>query len=197
MLQTHWIQAFQEPGLDCTSSQKSSQQHRAQRSTGGSSSEILRTKWPSSIPDGQSIHPGFHPYPGTLPVPTNRNYGSTGDGGWVQTASLAGSAGLRRRRNLSGACHKIKPEYFAIICQNLQETLEFWQCLWSQTKPRTSQFYQQIPSHVRGRGAALFPHFPVVLGKHNEVKAVVWHFDEPPVYFPEEPSGRLLKVLLV
>lgn len=50
---------------------------------------------------------------------------------------------------------------------------------------------QQIPSHGRGRAAAPFPHFPAVLGKHDKVKAVDWHFDEPPADFPKEPSGRL------
>lgn len=48
---------------------------------------------------------------------------------------------------------------------------------------------QQIPSHGRGRGAALFPHVPGVLGKHHKVKAVVWHFDDFPVISLKSHQG--------
>lgn len=99
----------------------------------------------ASVAFQMANHPGCHPYPllGVWNTSCAHKQELWIRLNWRQwlgtTVSLAGSAGLRRRRSISGGCHKIKPEYFAIICQSLQETLGFWQCLWSQTKTRTLQ----------------------------------------------------------
>lgn len=201
VVQTDWFQAFQKPELACRSSQKLSQQHRVHCSTRGSSCKILRNKCLSSVPDGQSSRLPSLPAPGSV---EHFLCPQTGTMDQAQLETVAGYncvlGRLSRAEEEKEHLRRLPQDKTRIFCNNLSKSAGNIGVLAVPLEPNQNQdptvlnkhtHPHRSQSHVRGRGAVLFPRFPVVLGKHKKVKAVVWHFDESPAYFPEEPSGSL------